>query len=110
MNTQKIRHTYETPLKAAMSYYRTIATLNGIKLSINELELLGYLGTEEFAKEGFIEMFNSSEIKINKLISSLKRKHLLLKGWGRVELHPSLSKLDFSKPVELNITLEYEAS
>lgn len=106
---QKIRKTYDSPLTVAMTYYGMISTLNNLKLTKREVELLAFTATRGGVVNGgtraeFVARFKSSKATVNNMVSDLQEIGLLVKNSGKISVNPRLL-LDFSQPLTIQIQL-----
>jgi len=93
----------------AFAYYSIISVLNNLRLTVRELQLLSFIAvrgtiTNPAARKDFISSYSTSKYVVSNLISSLKKKGLLVKG-NTVKIVPSIA-IDFSSSVILQIRLD----
>lgn len=98
-----IRKTFNSPIYAGISWFKFVASVNNIKLSKRELELLGYINyrgtiSSVSSKQEFCKIFDSSEGTISNMVSKLlkMKEKLIIKDKNKVKINPVLA-VDFSK-------------
>lgn len=105
----KIVKKYDKPVYRAIAYYSVLFTLNDIKLTRKELELLAFIAvrgtiTPASARDEFIAQFGSSKASIENIKGSLVRKKMLIRKNRMYRINPTLA-LDFEKRIVLQINL-----
>lgn len=106
---KKINSIVDDKLQTAVTYYKIIMSINNIKLTSMEYNMLALLAvygsiSSPPNRERFIKYFNSTENSINTTISNMYKKKLIKKINGKNIIIDSL-KQDFNKPHLLNIFL-----
>jgi predicted transcriptional regulator len=109
MIVQSLKVVEKDKLDKAIKYYTLLSSVNNIKLSDRELQLLAFTainGNISYStnKKEFCEMFDSSMQTINNIVSKLKKLGLLVKKDGKVKVNPVVM-LDFEKDLTLVIKL-----
>lgn len=105
-NTEKqvlvktIKKTYDSKIKAGITWFKFISAINDIKLAPRELELLAFINyrgtiSSSSAKEEFCKIFDSSIGTISNMTARLLRKKLLVKERSKTKVHPAL-RVDFT--------------
>lgn len=110
MTVQKIKKTTYSDLDTANLYFAALAATNQLKLNAMELGLLSFIAIKGSISHGgnkqlFAKEFDCSVFSINNTVHQLKKKGLLEKVDGKINL-PKVLSLDFSKPIILQITLD----
>lgn len=109
-NSQKIRKKCDSALKAARLYFEVLSVVNDLKLTKKEAQFLAYFAAKgKYDKQGFIDMFESSEATVVKILKNLRALGLLTKDTAPT-IHPALLKLDFTQNINLNILIEHETN
>jgi len=108
---QKLRKNYGFKIDKAIAYFSIVNSLNSLKLTKKQIELLAYTSirgtiSSLSAKEDFVRTFGSSIDSINNMISKLYKKKLLIKQKdGKIKVPKSLT-LDFdNQEIVLSITI-----
>lgn len=109
---QKIRKGALEPLEQAFRYYSILSSVNELKLTQRELQLVSFAtlkGNISYApyKEEFCELYKSSLPTITNMISRLKKLKVFIKEKGKIKTNPAIA-LDFEKNIVLQITLELD--
>ena len=105
-NTEKqvivktIKKTYDSKIKAGITWFKFISAINDIKLTPRELQLLSFINyrgtiSSTSSKKDFCTAFNSSVGTISNITARLLKKKLLVKEKSKIKLHPAL-RVDFS--------------
>jgi hypothetical protein len=95
-----IKKSYDSTIKAGITWFKFISAINDIKLTKRELELLAFINTRGTissiqAKEDFCVMFETSKATVSNMISRLLKKRLLIKDKNKTKINPAL-KVDFN--------------
>lgn len=96
-----IKKTYDSKIKAGITWFKFISAINDIKLAKRELELLAFINyrgtiSSTSAKEEFVKLFDSSMGTISNLTAKILREtKLLVKDKGKIRIHPAL-RIDFT--------------
>ena len=109
---QKLRSVSQDKIKKAERYYSLISSLNDLRMTERELQLVAYTairGNMSYAtiREDFCRAYKTSSPTINNMISRLKRLDVLIKDKGKIKVNPKLL-LNFEKDIILQITLKNE--
>jgi hypothetical protein len=109
---QRLRSVSQDRFKKAERYYSLISSLNDLRLTERELQLVAYTairGNMSYGtiREDFCKEFKTSSPTINNMISRLKKLNVLIKDRGKIKVNPKLL-LNFDKDVVLQITLKNE--
>lgn len=107
ITAQRIKISAESKRELAKRYYSTLFVLNGLKLTPTEALLMGFIATEgaSWNKKSFAKLHNCSGYSINNTVYQLKKKGLLEKRKGKIQIPEKLLP-DFSKPMVLQISLD----
>jgi len=111
MIVQKLKKVNEDSYQMAESYYSLISSLNNLKLTQREIQLVAHTaihGNISYAqvKEELCSRHETSIQTINNIISRLKKINVLVKDNGKVRVHPALA-IKFDNDVVLQIFLLY---
>lgn len=106
---QKIKKASLDKYDLAERYYSLISSLNGLKLTERETQLVAFTairGNMSYAniREDFCNKFSTSGATINNMISRLKRLNVLIKDRGKIKVNPAIL-LNFNKDIILQIRL-----
>lgn len=98
-----------SPTTKRIVYYTIISTLNSLRLTEREIQLLAYTNMRGSisaitAKNQFCSLYNTSIPTVNNLISKLKKKQLLVKSAGRICVNEKIN-IDLRNQTVLNINL-----
>lgn len=99
---QKLKKVYERRIDIAVKYYSILSLLNNMELTDREIQLLAHTAVKGTistiaSKNEFTKLFPGSTIAtINNLISTLKKRHLLVKDERMVRVNPAIN-LNFNK-------------
>ena len=109
---QKMRSISQDKIKKAERYYSLISSLNDLRLTERETQLVAFTairGNMSYGviRDDFCKAFNTSSPTINNIISRLKRLNVLIKDRGKIKVNPRLL-LNFDKDIILQITLKNE--
>lgn len=111
ITAQRLNQSFPTSLAIAEKYYNLLSTLNNLKLTPREVELIafsairGNMSYANFRKE-FCESYGTSSATINNMISRLKRLGVFVKDGTKVKVNPAIV-LNFDNDIVLQITLKH---
>jgi DNA-binding MarR family transcriptional regulator len=93
----------------AEKYYRILSSVNDLKLTNREIQLIAFAamkGNISYAniRKEFCEKYNSTSPAINNIISKLKKMGVFVKDGTKVKVNP-LILLNFDKDIILQISL-----
>lgn len=106
---QRLRKEIPDKFLLAEMYYSLLSTLNGLALTMREVQLVaftcirGNISYGEFRDE-FCKKHNTSAPTINNMISRLKKLGVLIKDGGKIKVNPHIV-LNFDNDIKLDITL-----
>jgi RNase P subunit RPR2 len=106
---QKLKKANKDEYELAERYYGIISSLNSLKMTQREIQLVAYTairGNISYTsiKEDFCKRCNTSIPTINNIISRLRKIDVLIKDNGKIKVHPAIA-LKFSQGIVLQITL-----
>jgi hypothetical protein len=106
---QKLKKVNGDGLQLAERYYQLISTINSLKLTDREIQLVAFTavkGNISYAnvRQEFCEKYKTSNATINNIISKLKKVGVLVKEGSKIKVNPVIV-LDFEKDVILEINL-----
>jgi DNA-binding MarR family transcriptional regulator len=93
----------------AEKYYRILSSVNDLKLTNREIQLIAFAamkGNISYAniRKEFCEKYDSTSPAINNIISKLKKMSVFVKDGTKVKVNP-LILLNFDKDIVLQISL-----
>lgn len=111
MEKKKITKSYTSALDLAHKYFTVVTTLNSIKLTDREMELLVFTAIKGTistggAKHEFIETYGSSMGTIGNIIHTLSKHKLIVKKDKKYIINPVLN-IDFNSPLLLVLDLKW---
>jgi hypothetical protein len=106
---QKLKASSIDVYASAEKYYSLLSTLNGLKLTEREIQLVAFTaikGNISYAniREEFCVKYKSSAPTINNIISKLKKLGVLVKDGTKVKVN-SVIVLNFENDIVLQISL-----
>lgn len=85
---------YKDKYQAANLFLSMIMVFNGIRVSKRELEFLAYMmlrdGIVTVGKKMYSEQYGVSKNQVDNMICFLKKKKVLVKIGGKVQIHPKI--------------------
>ena len=108
---QKLKTSVSDAYVAAEKYYSLLSSLNQLKLTQREIQLIAFTaikGNISYAniRQEFCEKYKSSPPTINNIISKLKKMGIFVKDGTKVKVNPIIL-LNFEKNIVLQITLTH---
>jgi len=106
---QKLKKSVEDSYASAEKYYSLLSTLNDLKLTHREIQLIAFTaikGNISYAniREEFCSKYKTTPPTINNIISKLKRIGVLVKDGTKVKVNPRII-LNFDKDLVLDIKI-----
>ena len=106
---QKLKKGNTDDYQLAEAYYGIISSLNGLKMTQREIQLVAHAsihGNISYSqiKEEFCKKHSTSVQTISNMISRLKKINVLIKDNGKIKVHPAIA-LKFDDVLVLQITL-----
>ena len=106
MIVQKFLRNVEDNYAMAEKYYSMLSTINDLKLTQREIQLVAFTaihGNISYSsiREDFCKKYNSTSPTINNIISKLKRIGVFVKDGTKIKVNPVILL-----PFDQNITLE----
>ena len=106
MIVQKFLRKVEDNYAMAEKYYSMLSTINDLKLTQREIQLIAFTaihGNISYSsiREDFCKKYNSTSPTINNIISKLKRIGVFVKDGTKIKVNPVIIL-----PFDGNITLE----
>lgn len=106
---QKVQKIVSSDLQRAIKYYSLICTLNNLKLSPKQIELLSFVAVKggiasPAARREFVNTFDSSLASMENIKHKLVKKGALVEIDKKYKVNPQIA-LDFSKDIVLQINL-----
>jgi hypothetical protein len=106
---QKLKKSVEDSYALAEKYYSLLSTLNELKLTHREIQLIAFTaikGNISYAniREEFCSKYKTTSPTINNIISKLKRIGVLVKDGTKVKVNPRII-LNFDKDLVLDIKI-----
>ncbi len=110
MIVQKLKKEGKDVYEVAESYYSLISSLNHLRLTQREVQLVSYAairGNISYTqiKEEFCVKHNTSVQTISNIISRLKKLQVFVKEKGKIKVHPAIA-LKFDDNIVLHIVLK----
>ena len=108
---QKFLRKIEDNYAMAEKYYSVLSTVNGLKLTTREIQLVAFTairGNISYysIREDFCTKYNSTSPTINNIISKLKRIGVFVKDGSKIKVNPVII-LNFSNDITLEIKMEH---
>jgi len=108
---QKFLRKIEDNYAMAEKYYSVLSTINNLKLTQREVQLVAFTairGNISYSsiREDFCTKYNSTSPTINNIISKLKRIGVFVKDGSKIKVNPVII-LNFSNDVTLEIKMEH---
>lgn len=108
---QKFLRKIENNYAMAEKYYSVLSTINNLKLTTREIQLVAFTairGNISYSsiREDFCKKYNSTSPTINNIISKLKRIGVFVKDGSKIKVNPVII-LNFSNDVTLEIKMEH---
>lgn len=108
---QKFLSKIEDNYAMAEKYYSVLSTINGLKLTQREIQLVAFTairGNISYSsiREDFCKKYNSTSPTINNIISKLKRIGVFVKDGSKIKVNPVII-LNFSNDITLEIKMEH---
>ena len=109
---QKINIVSRDRMDKAKVYYACISSLNGLGMTEREIQLMAYMAVNGSVsnigtRNGFCKEYDTTPAVVTNLVSSLKKKRMVIKRNKKVMIAPPIA-LDFSKNVKLEVTIGAE--
>lgn len=104
---------FEDKLKAGIAWFRFILSVNDVKFSKREIELLAYINSRgtissSSAREEFCRLFSTTPATVFNLTSLLLKRKLLVKEKSKIKVN-SVLRLDLEKKAVVRFFLEVKA-
>jgi queuine/archaeosine tRNA-ribosyltransferase len=108
---QKFLRKIEDNYAMAEKYYSVLSTINNLKLTTREIQLVAFTairGNISYSsiREDFCKKYNSTSPTINNIISKLKRIGVFVKDGSKIKVNPVII-LNFSNDITLEIKMEH---
>jgi queuine/archaeosine tRNA-ribosyltransferase len=108
---QKFLRKIEDNYAMAEKYYSVLSTINNLKLTQREVQLVAFTairGNISYSsiREDFCKKYNSTSPTINNIISKLKRIGVFVKDGSKIKVNPVII-LNFSNDITLEIKMEH---
>ena len=108
---QTLLRRVEDDYAMAEKYYSLLSTVNDLKLTTREIQLIAFAAVNgnisySSIREEFCKKFNSTSPTINNMISKLKKVRVLVKDGSKVKVNP-LILLNFKDNIKLEIKIEH---
>ena len=108
---QKFLRKIEDNYAMAEKYYSVLSTINNLKLTTREIQLVAFTairGNISYSsiREDFCTKYNSTSPTINNIISKLKRIGVFVKDGSKIKVNPVII-LNFSNDITLEIKMEH---
>jgi hypothetical protein len=108
---QKFLRKIEDNYAMAEKYYSVLSTINNLKLTQREVQLVAFTairGNISYSsiREDFCNKYNSTSPTINNIISKLKRIGVFVKDGSKIKVNPVII-LNFSNDITLEVKMEH---
>jgi hypothetical protein len=108
---QKFLRKIEDNYAMAEKYYSVLSTINNLKLTQREVQLVAFTairGNISYSsiREDFCKKYNSTSPTINNIISKLKRIGVFVKDGSKIKVNPVII-LNFSNDITLEVKMEH---
>jgi hypothetical protein len=108
---QKFLRKVEDDYAMAEKYYSMLSTINDLKLTQREIQLVAFTairGNISYSsiREDFCKKYNSTSPTINNIISKLKRIGVFVKDGSKIKVNPVIL-LPFSENITLELKMEH---
>jgi hypothetical protein len=108
---QKFLRKIEDNYAMAEKYYSVLSTINNLKLTTREIQLVAFTairGNISYSsiREDFCKKYNSTSPTINNIISKLKRIGVFVKDGSKIKVNPVII-LNFSNDITLEVKMEH---
>jgi hypothetical protein len=108
---QKFLRKVEDDYAMAEKYYSMLSTINDLKLTQREVQLVAFTairGNISYSniREDFCKKYNSTSPTINNIISKLKRIGVFVKDGSKIKVNPMIL-LPFSENITLELKMEH---
>lgn len=108
---QKFLRKVEDDYAMAEKYYSMLSTINDLKLTQREIQLVAFTairGNISYSsiREDFCNKYNSTSPTINNIISKLKRIGVFVKDGTKIKVNPVIL-LPFSENITLELKMEH---
>jgi len=106
---QRLKTSANDSVVLAEKYYRIISSVNNLKLTNREIQLIAFAATKgniSYAniRKEFCESYKSTPAAINNIVSKLKKMGVFVKDGTKVKVNPIIL-LNFDKDIILQISL-----
>jgi len=106
---QRLKNSAKDSVLVAEKYYRIISSVNDLKLTNREIQLIAFAATKgniSYAniRKEFCESYKSTPAAINNIVSKLKKMGVFVKDGTKVKVNPIIL-LNFDKDIILQISL-----
>lgn len=106
---QRLEKRLEGDLPKAIMYFSILSTLNKLKLTERDIEVLAFTSikgtiTSPAARKEFVEIFDSSKASLENIKGKLVKLGWIVKIDNKYKIHPNLH-IDFSKDIILQLKL-----
>jgi hypothetical protein len=108
---QKFLRKVEDDYAMAEKYYSMLSTINDLKLTQREIQLVAFTairGNISYSniREDFCNKYNSTSPTINNIISKLKRIGVFVKDGTKIKVNPVIL-LPFTENITLELKMEH---
>ena len=108
---QKFLRKVEDDYAMAEKYYSMLSTINDLKLTQREIQLVAFTairGNISYSniREDFCNKYNSTSPTINNIISKLKRIGVFVKDGTKIKVNPVIL-LPFNQNITLELKMEH---
>lgn len=109
---QKSLRKVEDNYAMAEKYYSILSTVNSLKLTTREIQLVAFTAIKgnisySSIREDFCKRYSSTSPTINNIISKLKKLGVLVKDSNKIKVNPVIN-LNFSNNITLEIKMQHD--
>lgn len=109
---QKLKRSEPSLMDKAMKYYRILSSINSLKLTERELQLVAFTAIKgnisyPSNRQEFIDTYKSSSPTLYNIVHKLKKMTIFVRDGDKIKVNPAIT-LDFTKDIILQIALKNE--
>lgn len=110
MEVQRLNKQVKDEFALAYKYYQIISILNDLGLAQGQLQLIAFTAirgniSDPVIRKEYCKRYKTTPATINNIVDKMKKKRIMIKRNKVIFVNPMLTKLDFSKSLELIINI-----
>lgn len=110
MEVQRLNKQTKDEFALAHKYYQIISVLNDLRLADGQLQLVAFTAirgniSDPGIRKEYCVLYKTTPATINNVVDKMKKKGVMLKENKVIFVNPALTKVDFSKPLTLIISI-----